>query len=134
MAKVSAKYIVIRCPDCRFHAAYQTVYDEFRLGEGGYDLLAWPGVSLPLCKGDIFVLLNIIKTLIKLHGNTVIFLLDHDDCGAYGEEGVADQKEEHDLHRKNLRKAEEFIKKNCPTILEVKKLLVFIDGRFEEVE
>ncbi len=152
MAEVRARYIVIRCPDFRFHAAYQKVYDELSLEEEGFDLLSWAGVSLPLSKpsniiADLIVwlfgflgiirpldfLIGQINTLVSLHENTTVLLIDHDDCGAYGAEGVEDSEDEHRQHGQNLRRASNLIHDNCPKINEVKKLILFLDGSFKEV-
>jgi len=132
--QVRMKHIVVRCPDGRFHGAFQGLIEEFNLEkEGGYDLLSWPGASLPLCGPAREVFLGQIETLRRLHGNSEVWVLDHDDCGAFGQEGEADPAEEHQRHADCLRQAAALISTVCPEII-VRKFLVFEDGCFQEID
>ena len=83
-----------------------------------YDLIATPGASLGLEK-----IADSISTSIRLHEPENIYIFDHEDCGAYGEDNPRE------AHMRNLKKAKELLIQNYHN----KKVLTYISG-FDKIE
>ena len=106
------KALVISCIDFRF----VTKIGEFLTAHGlrdNYDLITVPGASLGF--SDI---VKTITTSINLHNPDEIYIFDHEDCGAYGENN-ADE-----AHSENLKRAKTALSNNYPN----KKVTTYITG------
>lgn len=63
----------------------------------------------------------------KLHSIEQVILINHEDCGAYGEEGTVKR------HRLDLKLARERVLEHYPE-LKVKLYFVHADGEFEAID
>jgi hypothetical protein len=59
-------------------------------------------------------LLRDTQVSVKLHEADTIYLVNHEDCGAYGDMDFSSRDEEIEQHYKDLRKAREIILENFP--------------------
>lgn len=62
----------------------------------------------------------------RLHHIKKVVLINHEDCGAYGETGTAEK------HAEDLKNAAEKIKQQYPD-LEVETYYLHLDGTFEQI-
>ncbi len=108
-----AKALAISCIDFRF----LTVIRDFLLKEGlkdSYDLITSPGASLKLENIAESILISI-----RLHEPDAIYIFDHEDCGAYGDNNSRT------IHSTNLNKAKKILLEGHPN----KKVRTFIANR-----
>ena len=97
-----AKALAISCIDFRF----VTVVRDFLLNEDmkdSYDLITIPGSSLKLENIAESILISI-----QLHNPEIIYIFDHEDCGAYGDNNSRA------IHWTNLNKAKKIILEGHP--------------------
>jgi len=125
--------IAIACMDFRLHAKLHeklnqdygpTGYDLVHIAGGGGAFLADDASSLMLKQVDLSV---------KLHQSSMVVLINHEDCGAYGGKAAfADADAEHERHDSDLKKAAELIAEKHPQ-LTIKRLYQHLDGTFESL-
>lgn len=112
--------IVVHCIDFRFQKYLDDWITE-NLGHGNYDRVSWAG-----CVLNFDAVFEQIKIAERLHEIKKVILINHEDCGAYGEEG------HHDRHSADLQKAREKINAKYAN-LEVELYYLHLDGTFESV-
>ena len=113
-----AEGIVVTCIDFRLQEAINNwisqnfvpkTFDRVALGGGVKNLE---------------VTLGQIDIAVKLHQIKKVVLVNHEDCGAYGEVGT------HEKHVEDLKAAKDKVKKIYPN-LEVEAYYLHLDGTFE---
>jgi len=117
MSKHKCKALVISCIDFRFVSKVRDFLTSHELKED-YDLVTVPGASLGIEK-----VTDSISTSLLLHEPENIYIFDHEDCGAYGEDNSLD------THMRNLKKAEQLLTQKYAD----KKVLTYIAG-FDKIE
>lgn len=103
--KHKCKTLVISCIDFRFVSRVRNFLVEQGLTDD-YDSVTVPGASLGIEK-----LSEPIATSINLHEPSEIYIFDHEDCGAYGENNSLE------THISNLKDAKEMLGKKYPNKL-----------------
>jgi len=97
------------CIDYRFHESLRALITELGLDEGGTDVIrvagSARGIARPEHPRDRDFILDQLRKAHALHGVRHFFLVNHEDCRAYGELDVPDSKEELALHHRDLREA-----------------------------
>ncbi len=91
------------------------------LGDGNFDRVAWAGGVF-----DIEDILEQIGLSKKLHSIKKVVLINHEDCGKYGEMGTKEK------HSEDLNETKEKILEIHPD-LTVETYFLSLDGTFEEV-
>lgn len=91
------------------------------LGEKNYDRVAWAGGVF-----DLEGILNQVRLSKKLHDIQKVILVNHEDCGGYGEAGTIQK------HTEDLKSTKEKILVENPN-LEVATYYLHLDGTFEKV-
>lgn len=112
--------VVITCIDFRF----QEFIDKFikeKFGIKNHDRVTWAGGSK-----DIENVLKQIQISKRLHDIKRVVFINHEDCGAYGEEGTPKK------HEEDLKKAAQIVKNDIPDV-EVEAYYAKLDGKFEEI-
>jgi carbonic anhydrase len=103
---------------------FQTYLREWavkNIGIGNYDLVTFAGASK-----DFETIYKMVDLSSKLHGISEVYLVNHEDCGAYGETGSLEK------HTQDLKAAQGKIKQRLPQ-LQVKTYYLKLDGSFVEV-
>lgn len=115
-----AEAIVVTCIDFRFQEYINNWIAE-NFHPKTFDRVAFAGgvKSLDIILGQI----DIAK---RLHHIKKVVLINHEDCGAYGEAGTAEK------HAEDLKNAATEIKQQYPD-LEVQTFYLHLDGNFETV-
>lgn len=96
--------LVIRCIDYRFVTQSSNFKDSQGLKDK-YDLLAFPGASK-----NIHQLFDAIEVSNRLHKPKKILIMDHEDCGAFGNNNTLKD------HVSSLEKAEKLLNIQFPNI------------------
>jgi len=117
----SCQTIVVHCIDFRF----QTILTDWiykKIGKDQFDRLSIAGgvKNLPY-------VIEQIEISYRLHHIKEIYLINHEDCGAYGEEGT------YEKHQEDLGRARQMIRDHFPTL----KIFLFylkLDGQFVDVK
>ena len=112
---------LITCEDFRLHQRKdgRNYIAEFirTLGED-CDLITRGGgvqdMVRPAEQGYCDCLLRDAEVSAKLHDATNIYLVNHEDCGAYGDMDFSSKQEEYGQHLEDLKKAKEVILKKFP--------------------
>lgn len=110
--------IVITCIDFRLQEYIDNWIKE-NLGSGNHDRVAWAGGVRNLEN-----ILNQIKISKRLHHISKAILINHEDCGAYGEAGTAEK------HAEDLRQAATDLKTELPDVA-VETYYLHLNGTFE---
>ncbi len=87
----------------------------------GYDRVAIAGGV-----NDVFYVLRQVDVAVRLHNIKKAILINHEDCGAYGEVGT------YERHKTDLEAAERKIKALFPG-LDVEIYYLHLDGEFEQL-
>jgi carbonic anhydrase len=113
--------IVVSCMDFRLRTALRKWTKE-TLKDEGFDRLAIAGgvKNLPF-------VLDQVELSYKLHAITEVYLINHEDCGAYGAEGT------YKKHKEDLSFARKIIKRKFPK-LKIYLLYLKLNGKFKPVK
>ncbi len=127
---------VLFCIDYRFRGAldrFLTSFDTF--GEGA-DVVRVAGSVLTLVRPsqerDRDYLMRQLVLSVRLHAVREIYLVNHEDCGAYGAEGMPEHRSELAHHTDALRAAREHVAAALPGVA-VHAYFLRLDGSFQRV-
>lgn len=118
--KHTCQAIVITCIDFRFQEFIDRWIDE-KYGKRNFDRVAFAGGVF-----DLETVLKQVKISSRLHEIKEVVLINHEECGAYGEEGT------HERHVADLKNAMQRIKDECGN-LNTLAYYLHLDGTFEQV-
>lgn len=110
-----ARALAIHCIDFRFQNGTQQRLEELGLTDG-FDRISWPGTSK-----DSENVINAATLSIKLHDPDEVFIIEHEDCGAYGEDNSTE------THKQNAEKLANALKEIKPS-LKITPLIATFDG------
>jgi len=115
----SCQAIVVSCMDFRL-SDHLTLW-MLKNCPGGFDRVAIAGSvkNLPF-------VLEQVELSKKLHHTKEVYLINHEDCGAYGADGTPER------HKKDLAFAKRIISEKFPD-MKVKTLYLTLAGEFTEV-
>ena len=123
--------LVISCIDFRFQEHLRNFLEKDN--KGNYDLVCLAGSAKNFISGseaDKETILKQVKISKELHHIKKVFLINHQNCGAYGSVLVSGSPGEKESHRKDLIRAKEYIIEIFP-YLEVS--LYFIEFETEPI-
>ena len=120
MAEHITDSIVVHCIDFRFQK-YLDVWLQERFGYGNYDRVSLAGGVF-----DFFAVLRQIEISNRLHKISKVILVNHEECGAYGDVGT------YERHQDDLVEAERKIEALFPD-LDVEIYYLYKNGKFEQM-
>lgn len=123
--------LVISCIDFRFQEHLRNFLEKDYKGK--YDLVCVAGSAKNFISGsgsDKETIIKQVRVSKNLHHIKRVFLINHQNCGAYGDTLTSGSQEEKEIHRKDLISAKEEINKVFPD-LEV--YLYFIEFKTEPI-
>ncbi len=121
--------LAITCIDFRLVKQTAEYMQSLGLGEN-YDLLSIAGASKEI---DNEFVQKQIDISVNLHQIKQLFLIHHEDCGAYGgKEKMGSDSEEKEFHIAEMTKAEDYLKSKYPE-LQVIKIYAQLNGKFEKI-
>ena len=112
--------IVVSCIDFRFQKFIRGWLDKNFEGKT-FDYVGFAGATK-----DLETIMNQIDISVRLHSIKEVYLIHHEECGAYGSESTPEK------HSADLKKAKEEILFKYPD-LKVNLYYLHLDGNFEEV-
>ena len=123
--------------DFRLHESLANFFAEQKLDGDGADIIRVGGaiksLSRPKEARDREFLLEQLNVAYALHGVRQFYLINHEDCGAYGLEDVIDSPEELATHREDLRVAKALIQDRFPDT-EILTYFMRLSGTAEVVD
>jgi hypothetical protein len=123
--------------DFRLHEALANFIAEQKLDGDGADVIRVGGaiksLSRPKEARDRAFLLEQLNVAYELHGVRQFYLINHEDCGAYGLEDVIDSPEELATHQEDLRVAKALIQNRFPDT-EILTYFMRLSGTAEAVD
>ena len=116
------QHLAIHCVDFRF---VRSLGQALHLKRVSFDLLTYPGASKALVDEDTRpVMLKAINIAVELHGVSIVDIVDHLNCGAFGGNELLND------HVASLRQASEIIRDRFPA-LEVHLYVADVDSHGE---
>jgi carbonic anhydrase len=115
-----AEAVVVTCIDFRFQD-YINDWIAKNIPPKSHDRVAFAGSVK-----NLEIILGQIEVSKRLHEVKRVILINHEDCGAYGEAGTPEK------HAEDLKSAAEKIKEQLPD-LNVETYYLHLDGTFEKV-
>ncbi len=137
MAEHRCRACLVYCMDFRLHESLANFFAEQKLDGDGADIIRVGGaiksLSRPKEARDREFLLEQLNVAYALHGVRQFYLINHEDCGAYGLEDVIDSPEELATHREDLRVAKALIQNRFPDT-EILTYFMKLSGTAEVVD
>ena len=135
MAKCKA--CLVYCMDFRLHDSLANFFAQQKLDGAGADVIRVGGAIKSLAQPkeirDREFLLEQLNVAYELHGVRQFYLINHEDCGAYGLEDVIDSQEELATHREDLRVAKALVQDRFPDT-EILTYFMRLSGTAEAVD
>jgi hypothetical protein len=123
--------------DFRLHESLANFFAEQKLDGDGADVIRVGGAIKSLAQPkearDREFFLEQLNVAYELHGVRQFYLINHEDCGAYGLEDVIDSPEELATHREDLRVAKALIQDRFPDT-EILTYFMRLSGTAEVVD
>lgn len=120
MSNHSCEAVIVTCIDFRFQIFINRWISQ-NFDPKTYDRVAWAGGVK-----DQEEILKQIEISKRLHHTKKAILINHEDCGAYGEEGTAEK------HAQDLKDTKQKILSQFPD-LEVEIYYLHLSGTFENI-
>jgi len=128
---------ILLCMDFRLHEHLDAFMTRHGLGADRADVIRVAGAVKSLARPDDprdrERLLEMFTVSYELHHAREFHLVNHEDCGAYGLEKIADDEREIETHRGDLRRAREVLAERFPDV-EVHCHFAWLDGDIECVD
>ena len=128
---------LVYCMDFRLHESLENFLTDQKLDLDGADIIRVAGaiksLAQPKENRDRQFLLEQLKVAYELHGVRQFYLINHEDCGAYGLENVEDSEEELATHRNDLRAAKTLLQDQFPDT-EILTYFMSLSGTAEHIE
>lgn len=118
--KHTCQAILVSCMDFRLRK-YLRNWASKKLDRGGFDRVAVAGGVK-----NFGFLVEQVGLSVKLHGIREAYLINHEDCGAYGAEGTFAK------HKEDLLLARDILKQKFP-YLKIVPLYLKLNGEFVKV-
>ena len=121
MENHKAEAIIVTCIDFRFHE-YIDKWISQNFAPKTFDR-----VALAAGEKNLGTVMEQIEIAHRLHHINKVVLINHEDCGAYGEAGTPEK------HAEDLKNASSQIKAKYPD-LEIETYYLHLDGTFEPIQ
>ncbi len=136
MAAHHCRACIVFCIDFRLNGALTAFLSEHKLDKDGADVVRVAGAAKSLARPkdprDRDFLMEQVATSGRLHSTRQVYLINHEDCGAYGKEQISDSDAELAMHRRDLRAGRALLQESFPAI-EVLTYFMGLDGRAEPI-
>ncbi len=120
--------LVATCMDLRFQKTVHEWLEKNNLYEKGHDRVSFAGAA-----GNLPLLLEQVRLSVKLHSPFAIYLLNHQNCGYYGDTLISGSSEELSKHTEDLKAAKKAILNEFPH-LEVHGFFITLDKEVVELD
>lgn len=117
---LKCRAIVVSCIDFRFQK-FLREFEDKEIGEDGYDFMGFAGGVK-----NIDLVLEEVEISKRLHDIREVYLVNHEECGAYGKDSNLV------THKRDLLNAKNKIKEKFPDLF-VFTYYLRLNGEFEEI-
>lgn len=128
---------VLYCMDFRFHGHLAALMAQEGLDDDRADVIRVAGAAKNLARPedprDRERLFETFQISHELHHARQFYLINHEDCGAYGLEVITDDDQEIEVHRTDLKRARAELTERFPDV-EVICYFVWHDGQIDRVD
>jgi len=128
---------VVYCIDFRLRDHLDRFLSGRGLDEDGADIVRVAGAAMnvarPRTSYSRDFVMEQLEASRRLHDVREIYLVNHEDCGAYGPELAADDEAELEAHEEDLRRARVLVGERLPDA-EIFTFFQRLDGRIEEID
>ncbi len=108
--------VLVKCMDFRMTKDVYNWMEKEKL-VGDCDVISVAGVTKELAENPKGLIFSNIKTAVDLHGVSDVYLMHHQDCGAYGgSKAFSTLEEELERYLQDMRKAREIILSSFPQV------------------
>ena len=121
-----AEVIVVTCIDFRLQEAINNWISQ------NFPPKTFDRVALAGGVKNLESILGQIDIAVRLHHIKKVVLVNHEDCGAYGQENFPETQAEHIKHSKDLKNAKAKVKEIHPD-LDVETHYLHLNGTFEPI-
>lgn len=136
MSEHKCRACIVFCMDFRLHDGLATFLRDERLDWEKADIIRVAGSARSLVRPaqprDREFLLEQLQISHDLHHARQFYVINHEDCGAYGPEEIPDSSEELAVHRQDLLAARDLLRERFPDT-EVIPCFQWLSGRTERV-
>lgn len=136
MADHTCRACIVFCMDFRLHDGLAGMLRDEGLDSDRADIIRVAGAAKSLARPaqprDRQLMLEMLQVSYDLHRARQFYLVNHEDCGAYGPEEIPDSAEELQVHRDDLHAAKDLLSKQFPDV-EVIPCFLWLDGRVDRV-
>jgi hypothetical protein len=136
MSEYRCRACVLFCMDFRLHGGLDRFLKDEGLDRDGTDLIRVAGAARALAQPDNprdrEWLLEQLGVSHDLHQARQIYVINHEDCGAYGPEQIPDSSLELEIHRRDLRAAGGLVRERFPDV-EVIPCFMWLGGRADRI-
>ena len=137
MPRLQCRACLVFCMDFRLHNQLRDFLASENLDRDGVDIVRVAGASRCLARpGDPSereFMLRQLRIAAVRHGIREIYLINHEDCGAYGPDNITDSDEELMVHSRDLRAARAMLNEEFPEI-DVIADFMWLDGGVKRVD
>jgi carbonic anhydrase len=137
MSSHRCKACLIFCMDFRLNEHLAAFLAQQELDRDGADIIRVAGAAKNLARPheerDRHFLIEQLQTSHELHGVRQFYIINHEDCGAYGPENITDSEEELTVHGKDLRSARTLLQERFPSS-EVLTYFMWLNGRADRID
>jgi carbonic anhydrase len=128
---------LLYCIDFRLHDHLERFLIDRGLRESGSDVVRVAGSALQLAHPESdhereFVL-GQLEASRRLHDVEEIYLVNHENCGAYGMRSSPESASELDTHREDLRRARAVLRERLPDVA-VSTFFQWLDGSLTVID
>ncbi|KKQ43522.1 MAG: hypothetical protein US60_C0001G0037 [Microgenomates group bacterium GW2011_GWC1_37_8] len=120
MSNHNCDSLLVACIDFRFQKFIRN-WIEKNMNNKTYDYVGYAGATK-----ELKTIMKQVDISVRLHSIKEVYLIHHEDCGAYGIESTPKR------HLVDLRKAKNYILGKYPNLL-VNPYYLHLDGKFEQV-
>ena len=128
---------ILFCMDLRLHDHLHSFMSDQGLDEDGTDVIRVAGavknLVRPVHERDREFVLDQLRTAHRIHHVCQLYVVNHEDCGAYGPEDIPDTAEELAVHREDLLAAQELLQREFEAV-EVIPYFMWLSGQTEQIQ
>ena len=136
MSQRKCRAAMVFCMDYRLHRQLAGFLESEGLDRDGVDILRIAGavksMVRPANERDSDFIIEQLDLVISRHGIEQVYLVNHEDCGAYGPEDIPDSAQELQVHRSDLLLARLLVEQQFPQI-EVRPYFMWLDGHCDPI-
>jgi len=138
MSEHECKACIVFCMDFRLHEGLAGFMKDEELDWHKADIIRVDGAAKTLAQPkeprDRAFVLEQLQISYGLHNVRQFYLINHEDCGAYGPEADPDRSDELNTHMCDLKAAKLVVEARFPADIEVIPCFIWLNGRVDRIE